>query len=138
MTAHLETAHDENTGEAPRLGPGTLLWRYLGDLRLFLVAAPYGMLELMHPAVGAGVTGHSDFFGDPWDRVSRSIPEIIGTVYDPVERGTGTRVRDYPATSEAPTRTGSAITRSSRRPTTGRTPRWCKRPSTSPTCSATA
>ncbi|MFG3619901.1 oxygenase MpaB family protein [Nocardia sp. NPDC047654] len=95
MTAHLDTAHDESAGEDPRLGPGTLLWRYLGDLRLFLVAAPYGMLELMHPAVGAGVTGHSDFFGDPWDRVLRSIPEIIGTVYDPVERGTGTRVRDY-------------------------------------------
>ncbi|MFE7746714.1 oxygenase MpaB family protein [Nocardia sp. NPDC057455] len=95
MTAHLEPVHGEATEEDPRLGPGTLLWRYLGDLRLFLVAAPYGMLELMHPAVGAGVTGHSDFFGDPWDRVLRSIPEIIGTVYDPIERGTGTRVRDY-------------------------------------------
>ncbi len=95
MTAHLGTVHDEATREDPQLGPDTLLWRYLGDLRLFLVAAPYGLLELMHPAVGAGVTQHSDFFGDPWDRVLRSIPEIIGTVYDPAERGTGTRVRDY-------------------------------------------
>lgn len=95
MTAHPEAVPDRATQEDPQLGPGTLLWRYLGDLRLFLVAAPYGMLELMHPAVGAGVTEHSDFFGDPWDRVLRSIPEIIGTVYDPVERGTGARVRDY-------------------------------------------
>lgn len=95
MTTHLSAVRDESTQEDPAIGPGTLLWRYAGDMRLLLAAAPYGLLELMHPGLGAGVTDHSDFFGDPWDRVLRSLPEIIGTVYDPVEGGTGARVRDY-------------------------------------------
>ncbi|MFE9321514.1 oxygenase MpaB family protein [Nocardia sp. NPDC052278] len=95
MTAHLNAATNLSAPQDAPIGPDTLLWRYAGDLRLFLVAAPYGLLELMHPGLGAGVTDHSDFFGDPWDRVLRSIPEILGTVYDPVGQGTGARVRDY-------------------------------------------
>ncbi|MEU0543956.1 oxygenase MpaB family protein [Nocardia sp. NPDC005978] len=94
MTAHPYAVPDA-AAEEPALGLDTLLWRYLGDQRIFLVAAPFGLMELMHPAVAAGVTDHSDFFGDPWDRVLRSIPEIIGTVYDPADAGTGARVRDY-------------------------------------------
>ncbi|WP_435590258.1 oxygenase MpaB family protein [Nocardia sp. bgisy118] len=95
MTARAHRIDDTNADIAPELGPGSLTWRYAGDLRLLLVTAPYGMLQLMHPAVGAGVADHSDFFVDPWDRVFRSIPEIVGTVYDSPRSGTAARVRDY-------------------------------------------
>lgn len=78
------------------LGPDSLLWRYAGDQRLAFTGLSAGILQLMHPGLGAGVTQHSAFFTDPWDRIIRSIPEIIGVVYDgPQAEETGRRVRDY-------------------------------------------
>ena len=82
--------------EPLELGPRSLLWRYAGDNRLAFTGLSAGILQLMHPGLGAGVTGHSDFFNDPWDRIIRSMPEIIGVVYDgPDAEATGLRVRDY-------------------------------------------
>jgi uncharacterized protein (DUF2236 family) len=78
------------------LGPGSLLWRWAGDHRLGLTGLSAGILQLMHPGLGAGVVDHSDFFDDPWDRIIRSIPEIVGVVYDgPEAEATGRRVRDH-------------------------------------------
>lgn len=54
-----------------------------------------GILQLMHPGIGAGVAEHSDFFHDPWDRIVRSVPQIMGVVYDPNPEVVGRRVRDY-------------------------------------------
>lgn len=65
-----------------RLGPDSLLWRYAGDTRIAFMGATIGLLQLMHPGVGAGVVQHSDFFNDPYDRVFRSLPPILGAVYD--------------------------------------------------------
>jgi uncharacterized protein (DUF2236 family) len=49
----------------------------------------------MHPAIGAGVLEHSNFLEDPFDRVFRSLPAILGAVYDgPDAEGTGGWVRD--------------------------------------------
>lgn len=78
-----------------RIGPGSLTWRYLGDRRLLLFAGRTGTLQNMHPAVGAALQQHSNFFDDPWDRIFRSIPMVLGVVYDPPEAGTGAAVRDY-------------------------------------------
>ncbi len=81
------------------LGPGSLLWRYAGDTRIAFMGGTIGLLQLMHPAVGAGVMEHSDFFGDPFDRVFRSLPAILGAVYDgPEAAATGTWVRDQHTT----------------------------------------
>jgi uncharacterized protein (DUF2236 family) len=49
----------------------------------------------MHPAIGAGVVDHSNFFTDPWDRILRSMPQILGVIYDEDGEGTGRRVRNY-------------------------------------------
>ncbi len=77
------------------LGPESLLWRYAGDTRIAFVGGTIGLLQLMHPAIGAGVLEHSDFFRDPMDRVVRSLPAILGAVYDGPEAGeTGRWVRD--------------------------------------------
>jgi uncharacterized protein (DUF2236 family) len=65
-----------------RLGPDSLLWLYAGDTRIAFMGATIGLLQLMHPGVGAGVMEHSDFFEDPYDRVERSLPAILGAVYD--------------------------------------------------------
>jgi len=78
------------------LGPGSLLWRYAGDNRLGFTGLSAGILQLMHPGLGAGVVDHSDFFSDPWGRIERSMPEILGVVYDgPEAEATGHRVRRY-------------------------------------------
>jgi uncharacterized protein (DUF2236 family) len=77
------------------LGSDSLLWRYAGDHRLAFTGLTAGILQLMHPAVGAGVAEHSAFFRDPWDRIIRSLPQILGAVYDPDAESLGHRVRDY-------------------------------------------
>ena len=65
---------DEPTLELP--GPGSLHWRYAGEVRGYLLLVKAGLLQLMHPGLGAGVEHHSDFFAEPWERVLRSVPEI--------------------------------------------------------------
>lgn len=77
------------------IGPGSLLWQYLGDHRMTLAGMSAGILELMHPSVSAGVIDHSDFFNNPWYRIDRSVPKIIGVVYDPQGEETGKEVRGY-------------------------------------------
>ncbi|EKF25149.1 hypothetical protein C731_0892 [Mycolicibacterium hassiacum DSM 44199] len=78
------------------LGPSSLLWRWAGDMRIAFEGGTAGLLQTMHPAIGQGLIDHSDFFDDPVDRVFRSLPGILGTVYDgPQAEQTGHRVRDY-------------------------------------------
>ncbi|UDY36539.1 oxygenase MpaB family protein [Dermatobacter hominis] len=77
------------------LGPGSLLWRYAGDHRLGFTGLATGILQLMHPGLGAGVAEHSAFFTEPWDRIQRSVPEIMGVIYDADGEATGRRVRDF-------------------------------------------
>ena len=81
--------------QAREVGPGSLLWHYAGDRRVAFTGLSAGLLQLLHPAIGAGVAEHSDFFNDPWDRIIRSIPQIMGVIYDPEPEAVGRRVRDY-------------------------------------------
>jgi len=88
-----ETADDRFP--ALPLGVSSLLWRY-ADQRMGFTGLTAGLLQLMHPGIGAGVIGHSDFFNDPWDRVFRSIPQILSVVYGgPDAEAAGRRVRNY-------------------------------------------
>jgi uncharacterized protein (DUF2236 family) len=77
------------------LAPGSFLWRWAGDQRLGFTGLATGILQLMHPGLGAGVVQHSAFFTEPWERIQRSVPEIIGVIYDEDGEATGHRVRDY-------------------------------------------
>ena len=86
----------EQPFEPVPLGPDSLLWRWAGDNRIGLLGGSIGILQLLHPAIGAGVSEHSDFFRDPFDRVFRSLPRILGVVYDgPRADATGHKVRDF-------------------------------------------
>ena len=78
------------------LGPGSLLLRVAADGRSMLTGTAAGLLQLMHPGLGAGVAQHSAFFTDPWGRILRSIPQIWGTIYATDEEGDarGRAIRD--------------------------------------------
>jgi uncharacterized protein (DUF2236 family) len=75
------------------LGPSSILWQCAGDTRIAFMGATIGLLQLMHPAIGAGVLQHSRFFEDPFERVFRSLPAILGAVYDDDVEATGRWVR---------------------------------------------
>ncbi len=81
------------------LGPGSVLWRLAADGRGLLPGTAAGIMQLMLPGLGAGVTDHSAFFQDPWGRIMRSIPQIWGTIFADDEGGDeqGRTVRDLHA-----------------------------------------
>ncbi|MEZ5238332.1 MAG: oxygenase MpaB family protein [Microthrixaceae bacterium] len=84
--------------EGAPLGPGSLLWRTAGDPRSLLTGTAAGIMQLMLPGLGAGVTDHSNFFDDPFDRIFRSVPYIWGTIFadDDAQGGRrGRKVRDF-------------------------------------------
>lgn len=77
------------------LGPGSLTWKYFGDRRIYLLFGRSGTLQNMHPAVGQALQDHSNFFDNPWDRFNRSLPPILGVVYDDPGVQTGVQVRGF-------------------------------------------
>ncbi|HPB46754.1 MAG TPA: oxygenase MpaB family protein, partial [Microthrixaceae bacterium] len=81
--------------EPRSIGPNSLLWRYAGDQRLGFVGLATGILQLMHPGIGAGVAQHSAFFTEPWDRIQRSMPLILGVIYNEDAENTGNSVREF-------------------------------------------
>jgi uncharacterized protein (DUF2236 family) len=84
---------DEQAGYA-RLGPRSLLWRYAGDWRAMLPGSSAGILQLMHPGIGAGVAEHSAFFEDPMARIRRSVPQIWASIFQPDGEARGRAIRD--------------------------------------------
>jgi uncharacterized protein (DUF2236 family) len=65
-------------------------------MRIGFEGGTAGLMQTMHPAIGQGLIDHSNFFDDPVDRVFRSLPGILGTVYDgPRADDTGQQVRDF-------------------------------------------
>lgn len=89
----IETAIPD-TITSDKLGPNSLTWKYLGDSRNLLVTLRTGVLQAMHPAINAGLIDHSDFFDDPFGRLARSAPPILGVIYDRDPEATGVWIRD--------------------------------------------
>lgn len=84
--------------EGAPLGPGSLLWSIAGDPRSLIPGTAAGIMQLMLPGLGAGVTDHSNFFDDPFDRIFRSIPYIWGSIFAPDEEEgevRGRQIRDF-------------------------------------------
>ena len=84
--------------EGAPLGPGSLLWAIAGDPRGLLPGSAAGIMQLMLPGLGAGVTDHSNFFDDPFDRIFRSIPFIWGSIFaadDDEGDARGRTIRDF-------------------------------------------
>ncbi|GGY98507.1 oxygenase MpaB family protein [Streptomyces poonensis] len=82
-TSGTRPAHDAS-GTRPEpvpLAPGSILWDIAGDVRLLLSLPAALVLQVAHPAVGAGVDDHSVFRTDPWGRAQRSLESLQLWVY---------------------------------------------------------
>lgn len=77
------------------LGSNSVTWRFFGDWRGMLTGPWSGSMQNMHPKLGAAVWEHSDFFGERWQRVFRSLYPIIGVVFDGDGEAAGREIRDY-------------------------------------------
>jgi len=67
--------------EPEPLAPESILWDVTGDVRLLLSLPAATVLQVAHPAVGAGVDDHSVFRTDPWGRAERSLHSLQLWVY---------------------------------------------------------
>ncbi|KAB7755734.1 oxygenase MpaB family protein [Mycolicibacterium mucogenicum] len=85
------------TGKADALplGPDSLVWKYFGDNRMYLIGPRPAVLQNMLAQLGQGVLDHSVFFADTSARIKRSLPPIFRTVYGTDDANTGTQVRDF-------------------------------------------
>lgn len=77
-------------------GPGSLLYESYGERSGFLFAPASGLMQLMYPALGRGVEQHSAFYDEPLERLFRSVPQILGMIYDGDRAdGQALTVRDF-------------------------------------------
>ncbi|HZA10825.1 oxygenase MpaB family protein [Mycobacterium sp.] len=91
----LADAKPDVAPEALPLGRQSLVWRYFGDNRMFLIGPRPAVLQNMLAELGQGVLDHSVFFADTRERVRRSLPPIFNTVYGSDDDHPGERVRDF-------------------------------------------
>ncbi|MGV9798293.1 oxygenase MpaB family protein [Mycobacterium sp. NPDC003449] len=87
-------AQPQQTDALP-LGPESLVWKYFGDNRMYLIGPRPAVLQNMLAELGQGVLDHSTFFADTAERLKRTIPPIFRTVYGSDEDNDGTLVRDF-------------------------------------------
>ena len=97
--------------DALPLGPQSLVWRYFGDNRMFLIGPRPAVLQNMLAELGQGVLDHSVFFDDTAARVKRSLPPIFNTVYGSDTDNPGQQVRDFHARSRATCPDGASLPR---------------------------
>ncbi len=85
----------EALDDALPLGPDSLVWKYFGENRMYLIGPRPAVLQNMLAELGQGVLDHSVFFSDTAARVKRSLPPIFMTVYGTEGDNRGTQVRDF-------------------------------------------
>jgi len=87
--------NDADKGERPILrradalfAPDSVAWRVNGDVVTMMIGGVSGLLlQMLHPAVLAGVWDHSDFRGDMHGRLRRTAKFIAITTYDHAAAG---------------------------------------------------
>ncbi|MDH6198742.1 uncharacterized protein (DUF2236 family) [Mycobacterium frederiksbergense] len=90
-----DLAEQPQRTDALPLGPQSLVWKYFGDNRMYLIGPRPAVLQNMLAELGQGVLDHSVFFSDTAARVKRSLPPIFMTVYGAEDDNRGTQVRDF-------------------------------------------
>ncbi len=93
-SAALKREPSNRAGDFAPLGPDSLTWQIWGTWTGMLQGLWAGSMQNMHPKLGAAVWDHSDFFGERWQRLMRSLYPISGVVFDG-DQATGHEVRDY-------------------------------------------
>ena len=87
--------NDADKGERPVLRradalfpPDSVAWKVNGDVTTMMIGGVSGLLlQMLHPAVLAGVWDHSDFRADMHGRLRRTAKFIAVTTYDHAEAG---------------------------------------------------
>lgn len=90
-----EVFNDADKGERPVLrrtdalfAPDSVAWKVNGDVVTMMIGGVSGLLlQMLHPAVLAGVWDHSDFRSDMHGRLRRTAKFIAVTTYDHAEAG---------------------------------------------------
>ncbi|MDP3800840.1 oxygenase MpaB family protein [Brevundimonas sp.] len=90
-----ELFNDASRGERPILrradalfATDSVAWRVNGDIVTMMIGGVSGLLlQMLHPAVLAGVWDHSDFRSDMHGRLRRTAKFIAVTTYDHAEHG---------------------------------------------------
>ena len=90
-----EVFNDAEKGERPVLRradalfpPDSVAWKVNGDVTTMMIGGVSGLLlQMLHPAVLAGVWDHSDFRADMHGRLRRTAKFIAVTTYDHAEAG---------------------------------------------------
>ena len=90
-----ELFNDASKGERPILrradalfATDSVAWRVNGDIVTMMIGGVSGLLlQMLHPAVLAGVWDHSDFRSDMHGRLRRTAKFIAVTTYDHAEEG---------------------------------------------------
>jgi uncharacterized protein (DUF2236 family) len=73
----LPPLEEGRAGDPGLFGPGSEVWR-MGRERVLLLGGPAALLlQLAHPLVAAGVTQHSDFRADPFDRLRATLDATL-------------------------------------------------------------
>jgi uncharacterized protein (DUF2236 family) len=90
-----DLAEQSQQADALPLGPKSLVWRYFGDNRMYLIGPRPAVLQNMLAELGQGVLDHSVFFSDTSARLKRSLPPIFNTVYGSDDDNPGSQVRDF-------------------------------------------
>jgi uncharacterized protein (DUF2236 family)/Ca2+-binding EF-hand superfamily protein len=66
---------------------GSIMWRHVGEWRFAATLGRTLVLQLAHPAVGAGVTAQSTYLKHPWRRAQHTLDSLARLVYaEPQER----------------------------------------------------
>jgi uncharacterized protein (DUF2236 family) len=63
------------------VGPDSMAWRAVSDVRLNLAMLYPLLLQVAHPTVDAGVADYSDFEKEPWKRLLRTLDYVYLLVY---------------------------------------------------------
>ncbi|HYC99496.1 MAG TPA: oxygenase MpaB family protein [Brevundimonas sp.] len=90
-----EVFNDASKGERPVLRradalfpPDSVAWKVNGDVTTMMIGGVSGLLlQMLHPAVLAGVWDHSDFRADMHGRLRRTAKFIAVTTYDHADAG---------------------------------------------------
>jgi uncharacterized protein (DUF2236 family) len=77
------------------VGPESIAWQRVSDVRLYLAMVYALLLQVAHPTVGAGVRDYSDFERHPWHRLLRTVDYVTLLVYGGTQAITaGRRLRE--------------------------------------------
>lgn len=92
----IELREGQHPAEPKPLGPDSLTWKIFGSLYFAPTGLFLGMVQNMHPGLGAGVQYHSQIRDEFYQRVLRSAYPITGVIFDgPRARTTAREIVDY-------------------------------------------